>query len=285
MDLALFLLKKIIFHQPIVDCLIQGAGNDWKDLPKSKSLFYARPGCGLPIGNLTSQLFGNVYLSDFDHFVKGTLKIRYYGRYVDDMIFVHQDKEILKTVILEIKKYLRQKLKLELHPNKIYLQHFSRGVKFLGVIIKPYRLYISNRIKGNFYWKIKKFDDKRQRNNLSQAEVEKFIAVVNSYFGLFGHYKTKKLCCRANSRLPKAASLPKARGFSPPSEGSLAFGRFQIWCLEQSLPKAASLLKAGNFPWLAEGFVFSTQNKSLPKAKGPFEGREFPLARRRWGKL
>jgi RNA-directed DNA polymerase len=143
--LLLSLIEKVIFNDPTKNCIIKGEKSDWHGLPKSKSLFYAQENCGLPIGNLTSQLFGNVYMNEFDHFVKRNLGIKYYGRYVDDFILVHPDKEYLKWIITEIRKYLSEKLFLELHPNKIYLQHFSKGVSFLGTIIKPHRIYIAKR--------------------------------------------------------------------------------------------------------------------------------------------
>lgn len=105
-DLVDFLLKVVIFNDPTKNCIIKGSRSDWHGLPKSKSLFYAKPNCGLPIGNLTSQLFGNVYLAGFDHFVKRELKVKYYGRYVDDFILFHQDGGRLKAFVPVIKAFL-----------------------------------------------------------------------------------------------------------------------------------------------------------------------------------
>ncbi len=68
--LLLYLIEKVIFNDPTKNCIIKGRKTDWQGLPKSKSLFCANDNCGLPIGNLTSQLFGNVYMNEFDHFVK-----------------------------------------------------------------------------------------------------------------------------------------------------------------------------------------------------------------------
>jgi RNA-directed DNA polymerase len=148
--LLLSLIEKVIFNDPTKNCIIKGEKSDWHGLPKSKSLFYAQEFCGLPIGNLTSQLFGNVYMNEFDHFVKRNLGIKYYGRYVDDFILVHPDKEYLKWIITEIRKYLSEKLFLELHPNKIYLQHFSKGVSFLGTIYKTTSYLYSKTDKKQF---------------------------------------------------------------------------------------------------------------------------------------
>lgn len=154
LDLIYYLIEKVIFNEPTENCIIKGKKTDWKGLPKSKSLFHSEKNKGLPIGNLTSQLFGNVYMDEFDHFVKHYLKVKYYGRYVDDFILIHENKDYLKFIIPIIQDYLKNNLKLELHPNKISLQHYSKGVKFLGTIIKPYRIYISSRTKNNFYQSI-----------------------------------------------------------------------------------------------------------------------------------
>jgi RNA-directed DNA polymerase len=100
--LVLDICEKLIFNNPAENCIIKGKRNDWNGLPKNKSLFHSPPGCGLPIGNLTSQVFANFYLNAFDHFIKTILGIRYYGRYVDDFVIVHQNKEFLKSLIPKI---------------------------------------------------------------------------------------------------------------------------------------------------------------------------------------
>ncbi len=192
-DLILNLIKKTIFNDPTQNCTIKGNRKDWQDLPKDKSLFSVKENSGLPIGNLTSQLFGNVYLNDFDHFVKRDLKIKYYGRYVDDFVLIHNDREYLKSIISEIKSYLKRELNLTLHPNKVYLQHFFKGVKFLGAIIKPYRIYIANRTIGNFYNAIQKQNEIVDSHKPTTEEIEDFVASMNSYLGILQHYKTYKI--------------------------------------------------------------------------------------------
>ena len=88
---------KKFFIDPTKNCIVKGNKSDWNDLPLTKSLFHNQPKCGLPIGNLTSQVFANFYMDSFDHFVKHDLGIRYYGRYVDDFVIVHEDKKYLKN--------------------------------------------------------------------------------------------------------------------------------------------------------------------------------------------
>lgn len=188
-----YLIEKIIFNDPTKNCIIKGDAPDWHGLPNNKSLFHAMPDCGLPIGNLTSQLFGNIYLTEFDHFVKRDLKIKYYGRYVDDIILIHKNKEYLRTLIPIVAEYLKKNVELELHPEKIYLQHYTKGVKFLGAVIKPYRIYIANRTKGNFYEAIERQNEIARDHKPSTEERERFRSSMNSYLGIMKHYKTYDL--------------------------------------------------------------------------------------------
>jgi hypothetical protein len=150
LKLVLALLKKIVFHDYIKDCVIRGGRTNWQKLPRNKSLFFTPPGFGLPIGNLTSQLFSNVYLNDFDHFIKRTLKFKYYGRYVDDLIIIDGNKEKLKKTIILIAEYLSTNLNLKIHPRKIYLQPYVKGVNFLGGIVKPTEFMSATGLKPVF---------------------------------------------------------------------------------------------------------------------------------------
>ncbi len=194
-DLILRLVHQIIFHDSKKGCRVTGKKEDWQGLPKNKSLFFSEKGRGLPIGNLTSQLFGNVYLNDFDHFVVYMLDCKYYGRYVDDIVIVHPDKEYLKSIIPLLGNYLEKNNFLEIHPKKIYLQHFSKGVKFLGAFIKPYRIYIGNQTKGNFYDKIQYWNSflTEESFSLEEKDLNLFLASTNSYLGLLQKSKTYRL--------------------------------------------------------------------------------------------
>lgn len=86
----------------------------------------------MPLGNLTSQFFANIYLNELDYFVKHELKARYYIRYVDDFVILHRSKTQLKLWKEEIDNFLREKLKLELHPDKSKIISLSRGIDFVG---------------------------------------------------------------------------------------------------------------------------------------------------------
>lgn len=133
---------------------------------------------GLPLGNLTSQLFSNIYMNQFDQFVKHKLHIKHYVRYADDFVFLSDDKTSLKSLIPAIRSFLLFDLHLTLHPNKIFLKTFTSGVDFLGWV---------------------HFTDHRtlrtvtRRRMLQRIESHPTKETFQSYFGLLGHGNAKKL--------------------------------------------------------------------------------------------
>lgn len=192
LKLVLYLIEQTIFNDPKENCKIKGKKSDWNDLPKTKSLFYAQADCGLPIGNLTSQLFANIYLNDFDYWVKRELRIKYYGRYVDDFVLIHPDKYYLISCISLIERYLSERLYLILHPDKIYFQQYSKGLKYLGTVIKPHRIYIANQTKGNYFEAILQQNKIARVHKPTHEEKAAFLCTMNSYLGVLKHYKTYK---------------------------------------------------------------------------------------------
>lgn len=193
-ETLIYLIRQTIFNNVAENCRIKGSKSDWDGLPPSKSLFNYPSNTGLPIGNLTSQVFGNVYMNDFDHFVKKEMKVKYYGRYVDDMLFVHNDKSFLEDIISQLSHFLLSHFQLKIHPNKIVLKSVNEGIPFLGQIIKPHCTYIGNRTKNNFYQAI-------QEINKVMAVVPQFTwqqlcdirATLNSYLGCMHHTNSFKL--------------------------------------------------------------------------------------------
>ncbi len=153
--LALRLLSLVIFNDPTKGCYRKGRLSDWNSIPRSKSLFYAKEGCGLPIGNLTSQLFSNIYLSPLDEFVKRDLKFTHYGRYVDDFFLVSQSRDALLEAIPKIRDFLFSSLYLRLHPRKVHLASMEKGVRFLGQVVRPHFIYphadLLRRAREHFY--------------------------------------------------------------------------------------------------------------------------------------
>jgi retron-type reverse transcriptase len=146
------LCRIIIFNDPTQDCIRHSPRESWDDLPRDKSLFFSQEDCGLPIGNLTSQIFANFYLTGFDHFIKNGCGIRHYGRYVDDCVIVHHSRSFLKNLVQRIREYFAENLGLRLHPKKIYLQPCRHGVKFLGCFIKPSHTVVHYRTISILAW-------------------------------------------------------------------------------------------------------------------------------------
>lgn len=195
LGLLLPLIRQVIFHDPTKHCRIRGHREDWTGLPASKSLFFAGPHKGLPIGNLTSQLFGNVYLDEFDHFMKCALRCRYYGRYVDDFFVVHEDRAFLRGIVPVVRRFLRERLLLDAHERKMYLQHAGKGMPFLGAVIKPHRMYAGNKTKNGFYRSVRHWNERLLScaGRPAGGDVARMIASVNSYLGALLRFRTYHL--------------------------------------------------------------------------------------------
>ena len=101
------------------------------------SSYSTMPGIGIPLGNLTSQLFANVYLNPLDQHIKRQLKVLYYLRYADDMIILSDSREFLNEILLPMTKFLEQRLKINLHPKKLSISRWDKGVDILGYISYP----------------------------------------------------------------------------------------------------------------------------------------------------
>lgn len=214
MDLIMYLLKEIIFNDPTSNCYIKGDLSDWEGLPHSKSLFYSKKGVGLPIGNLTSQLFSNVFLNELDRYVKRNMGLKYYGRYVDDFYIVHADKERLIEYRDCIKLYLDEKLGLTLHPKKMYLQEVCKGLSFLGVTIKPYRCYVNSKTRKKvikYFSEIEK--SLKDHDCLLKNEFQHIQSSVNSYLGYLHKFKTYKMRKSICDRSPNLDRLYNQFGF------------------------------------------------------------------------
>lgn len=179
------LCKQIVLHHPELNCEKRGDKSLWAKLDPNKSLFNVGYERGLPIGNLTSQILANFFLTKLDRFIKETLGFKYYGRYVDDFMIVSSDKEKLKSSVDKIIEFAQRELKLTIHPNKRYFQHYTKGVQFIGSVIKPNRIYVLNRTKGSLYYKLRNLF-----NNPDEKRLDKLIMTVNSYIGYMKHYNT-----------------------------------------------------------------------------------------------
>jgi hypothetical protein len=143
-------------------------------VPPHKRLLDQPPDRGLPIGNLSSQFFANVYLDRLDQFAKHVLRCHHYVRYVDDFVVLHEDRAWLVAVHDEIGAFLQRELSIRLNPTKTIIQPVDRGIDFVGQVILPWRRFTRRRT----------FQEALKRTG--EAPAEDLLQIANSYFGLLG---------------------------------------------------------------------------------------------------
>ena len=159
-------------------------------LDKIIDSFHKTPGKGLPLGNVTSQIFANIYMNSFDWYVKKDLGMKYYIRYCDDLIILSPDKDMLLDNIRYIVCYLGEKLKLSLHPNKILIRKFHQGIDFLGAVLLPHRVVIRTNTKKRIIKKSTKLLKELQTGKLTKS---RFNQSISSYLGHLSHTKSRKV--------------------------------------------------------------------------------------------
>ena len=142
------------------------------------------------LGNVTSQLFANIYLNKIDQFIKHNLKIKYYIRYCDDFIILIRDRKYLENIVRKINIFLRDNLRLNLHPNKIEIKKVVQGIDFLGYITFYYYRILRTKTKRRMLRKIK-----IRKNELGKGIISRksFDQTLNSYFGILKHCKGNKM--------------------------------------------------------------------------------------------
>lgn len=187
---VLWLSEIVMLHEPEKDCHRHSPDGLWKQLPKNKSLFTNTEGRGLPIGNLPSQHNANFLLHPLDMLLE-KLGFKYHGRYVDDGYFMavcetEKDKQRMLRAVEIVRRFCSLYLHVNLHPDKFKFQHYGHGVQFIGAIVKPNRVYVSNRTVGNA------MDAIYRLNHFSTTEKKllRNVQSVNSYLGVMRHYAT-----------------------------------------------------------------------------------------------
>lgn len=139
---------------------------------------------GLPIGNLTSQLFANVYLNVFDQFVKNKLKVKNYLRYTDDFVIVADNRQYLENLIAPIRAFLVNRLKLTLHPKKISIRTFHQGIDFLGYVIMPHYRLLRTKTRQRIYRKLGQRVSEYRGGTITRETLEQSL---QSYLGVLSH--------------------------------------------------------------------------------------------------
>jgi len=142
---------------------------------------------GLPIGNLTSQYFANIYLNEFDQFVKHRLGVVYYFRYTDDFILLSANKNYLQNLLPMIEEFLRSQLDIDLHPHKTKFLTFTRGIDFLGYVMFPHHIVPRTKTKKRVLRKINK---KVEAYNQGRTSFTSLNQTIQSYLGYLSHANT-----------------------------------------------------------------------------------------------
>jgi hypothetical protein len=195
-DFILWLTEQIVMLDPMANCQIVGDPHDWDDIDHAKCMRFVSPGLALPIGNLTSQLFSNVYLNPFDQFVKRDILCRHYGRYVDDSTQIDPDREWLISQVPREREFLADELGLQLHMGKLHIREVHQGVEFLGAFLKPYRDYVSRSTFERIILKLQQLD--------LQDEV-KAQRTIDSYLGILSHTASYRMAQSIGLSKPLAA--------------------------------------------------------------------------------
>lgn len=194
-DTLLYLTEVTIKHRPQQDAIKRSNPELWQQLPPHKSLFTHPNRTGIAIGNITSQLAANFYMSSYIEqvlpFVKSSgAKVE---QFVDDIAFVGATKaECLQFRDIS-RRILSDTLHLQLHPDKFYLQQVTKGVKFVGQVIKPHRRYISNRTAAGLTDALRAAERiaaailNGQHNAPTLYALRHAVDSVNSYLGLMAH--------------------------------------------------------------------------------------------------
>lgn len=145
---------------------------------------------GVPIGNLTSQLFANIYMNEFDQWIKHNLGIKYYVRYTDDFLIVHHDKDYLIKLKVKIEDFLSRKLKLRLHPGKVTIRKYRQGIDFLGYVSLPKARVLRTTVKRRIFKKLK---ERIQQFKSGKVSEKTLMQSFNSYLGVLSHANSHKL--------------------------------------------------------------------------------------------
>lgn len=211
---VLWLIRVLLFDDPTAHCLLRRARRaDFEALPAHKTLFKAAPGCGLPIGNLTSQFFANVYLDALDQFVKHHLKARYYLRYCDDIVLLSTERAELEQWAAAIEAFLADVLHLTLNDRR-RLRPVSDGIDFLGYIVRPDYVLVRRRVVGACYTRLARAEAVLVQQGLRIDAPDRPVypwpwpvlnevyRVLNAYLGHFRHANSRRLIQRLWARFP-----------------------------------------------------------------------------------
>jgi hypothetical protein len=204
-----WLIQIILFNEPARNCRFRDAvRSDFECLPPHKTLFKADSGCGLPIGNLTSQFFANVYLDALDQFVKHCLKVQYYVRYCDDVVLLSENRAALEDYEVRIREFLQNALHLELNDRR-RLRPVSDGIDFLGYIVRPDYLLVRRRVVAACRERLIRAEEECKNSIFALRMIrwhwpmiEATYRLLNSYLGHFQKASAYRLITGLRRRFP-----------------------------------------------------------------------------------
>ena len=166
----------------------------------------------MPLGNLTSQFFANVYLNELDNYVKHNLGAKYYIRYVDDFVIINSNKSILEKNKEDINQFLKQKLKIELHPSKSKIIPLGNRLTFLGFRIFCYHILLKKsnlrKMKINFGILKKDYKEKRIDCDILYDFLEGWFAYAQN---ANNHKLRKKIASEFEKEFPNELSTKEVR--------------------------------------------------------------------------
>lgn len=142
------------------------------------------PRKGIPLGNVTSQLFANIYLHVLDDFIKQKLKLKYYQRYCDDFIILSHDEQFLHSLIFPIQSFLAEQLQLELHPKKLILRKLQHGIDFIGYVFFEKYSLLRTRTKHRMKKRLEQAYIKYLKGELDETSMDQRL---QSYLGILSH--------------------------------------------------------------------------------------------------
>lgn len=210
-NMLLYLTRVIYQSLPQMHCIMQSPKEVHESLPEYKRMKGKASFIGVAIGNKTSQMIA-AFLTTFYLRIlreKGYLFIHY----TDDTAFVIKDKEKWLSDRRFIAAWMLKELHLTMHPNKSYLQHYSKGIQLLGYKLRFNRRLPSDRIVHNFRWKVEYMSKKAENEAFMYANLEHFMQTVNSYCGILGWCNTYRFRHEIMEKI-KAGAFAKALIFS-----------------------------------------------------------------------
>lgn len=249
------LAKIIVNNDPVKNAKPLGSKATFNKVPPHKKLGALGPGYGLPIGNLTSQFFANVYLNALDQFIKRTLGIKHYVRYVDDFVLLNEDPLQLRYWEEQIRKFLKERLFLTAHDLTETLA-ISGGIDFVGYIIRPNYILSRNRVIKHANKRITELEKQLQPRKIGRfthwhidcEAIEKLRMAWASYSGHFKHSDSNRLLERMWQKHPIS-------GFYLTPGFKRRFGQFraddswfkQVKRLSQGIKNAILIVQVGKY--------------------------------------